>query len=540
MTETGGSGQTENGGSEAGAGAAPEARTGSVKGAIPHEVKKFLLKDSARSLIVRGKPGTGKTTFCLQCLEEIGLDRSCFYFSTRVSDTALYSQFAWLREKEWRDKILDASRGFLKAIVDEGDVRDVRGRYDPQKAGVLSASRELLGALYETRIAPPTHVDRTMLNNLLQQSDMLDLSRLYERIERRLPQPSFLIIDSLDGLAEKYDLSLPKIAFALQKDLVENSNARIMLVLESESRIVDYMVDGVINMDMGEVDRRRVRECTIEKLRGEQVTQHRYLFTLQDGRFRHFAPFSAPAQYRPDGWEVVPDASGVFSTGNSSLDSLLGGGIPKGSNVMLELTNNIPESVWRMLIFPLALNSAAQGKGVMMIPPGDSMADEFHAMMNHVLGKDSVARLMRVAEMLYPTRNQDKPHIVTLEFEEIKKDFDKWSREVTKLRKQTNQPILELVAVETQETRYSAEVYKKFLNISSEITAKEGDVVVRVVKPGMQEFTQRVANASNIHIKLRMMDGAAIIYSEKPYTGIYCIETEEGPKGPRLTFVPIV
>ncbi|MEM4728676.1 MAG: gas vesicle protein GvpD P-loop domain-containing protein [Thermoplasmata archaeon] len=511
-----------------------------TRGAIPPEIIKFLLKDSARSLIVRGKPGTGKTTFCLQCLEEIGLDRSCFYFSTRVSDTALYSQFPWLKEKEWRDKILDASRGFLKALGDEGEVRDIKTRYDPQKAEVLSASRELLGAMYETRLTAPTQVDRTMLNNLLQQSDMLDLSRLYERIERRLPNPSFLIIDSLDGLAEKYDLSLPKIAFALQKDLVENSNARIMLVLESESRIVDYMVDGVINMDMGEVDRRRVRECTIEKLRGEQVIQHRYLFTLESGRFRFFPSFRAPASSSPARWQPVPDAPGAFSTGNSSLDALLGGGIPRGSNVMVELTNNLPDAVYKMLIFPMALNFVAQGRGVMMIPPSDSMADEFYALMTRVLGREAVGRLIRIAEMVYPLRNQDRPHIVTLEFEDIKKDFDKWSREVAKLRKQTGQSILEIQAVETQETRFSAELYKKFLNISSEITAKEGDVVVRLVKPGMQEFTQRVANASSIHIKLRMMNGAAIVYCEKPPTGIYCIEPVDGINGPELKFIPIV
>ena len=516
---------------------------GQLLGSIPIEIKKFLLKESARSLIVRGKPGTGKTTFCLQCLEELGVDRNCFYFSTRVSDTALYSQFAWLKEREWRDKILDASRGFLKALGEEPEpVKEPKGRKAEQKAQVLSASKELLGAMYDSKAAPPapTAVDRTMLNNLLQQSDMLDLSRLYERIERRLPHPSYLIIDSLDGLAEKYDLSLPKIALALQKDLVENSNARIMLVLESESRIVDYMVDGVVNMDVGEVDRRRIRELSIEKLRGEQVHQHRYLFTLQGGRFHYFPQFRAPGAYRPARWDPVADQKGVFSTGTPPMDTLLGGGYPRGSNVMIEVTNPLPESIYKLLVLPTALNFASQGRGVAVIPTGDSMADEFFDTVSTTLGKEAATKLLKLAEIVNPGRNQDKSHLVTLEFEEIKKDFDKWSREVAKLRKQTGQAILEIVAVETQETRFSAESYRKFLNISSELASKEGDIVIRIVKPGQSDLNQRVANASNIHMKLKTMDGAAILYCERPLTNVFCLELEEGGPAPKLNLVPIV
>ena len=511
-----------------------------VRGAIPPEIRRFLLKDSARSVIVRGKPGTGKTTFCLQCLEEIGLGRSCFYFSTRVSDTALYSQFGWLKEREWRDKILDASRGFLKALGDEPQSAADKDKATTQKAELLAASRELLGAMYEEAASPVAGVDRTMLANLLQQSDMLDLSRLYERIERRLPQPSYIIIDSLDGLAEKYDLSLPKIAFALQKDLVENSNARILLVLESESRIVDYMVDGVVNMEMGEVDRRRIRELTIEKLRGEQVEHHRYLFTLHGGRFRHFSPFRPPASYKPESWEAAPDSAGVFSSGTTALDGLLGGGYPRGSNVVVEMLNNMPEGVYKMVVFPTALNFAKQGRGVGVIPFGDAMAGEFYEMMSHLLGKESAGRLLKMAEVVHPERNQDHPHVVTLEFEDIKKDFEKWSRELARMRKLTGQSILEIIAVETQETRFSAEAYKKYLNISSELTAKEGDVVIRIVKPGQADFTQRVANASSIHLKLKTIDGAAIVYGERPQTGVFAVVMHSNSVVPKIDLIPIV
>jgi KaiC/GvpD/RAD55 family RecA-like ATPase len=512
-------------------------------GAVPPEIKSFLLSDSARSLIVRGKPGTGKTTFCLQCLEEIGPDRSIFYFSTRVSDTALYSQFKWLRGKEWRDKILDASRGFLRAIGEDGtEFKDFKKpEVDPHKAELMSASRELLGAMYDEKTPPPTTVDRTMLNNLLQQSDMLDLSRLYDRIERRLPKPSYLIIDSLDGLAEKYDLSLPKIAFALQKDLVENSNARIFMVLESEPRLVDYMVDAVVNLDMGEVDRRRIRELTIEKLRGEQVSQHRYLFTLINGRFRYFPPFKASTEpISAETWVPIPDTSAMYSTGNRELDGILGGGFPKGSNVFVELINHLPEGVHKLLVVPAALNFGAQGRGVMVIPFSESSPEEFYQLGAQLVSKELTGKLLRIAEIVYPNRNQDKPYVTTLEFTDIQKDYEKWAREASKLRKATGQPILEVVAVETQEARFSADIYKKFLNVSSEIAAKEGDVVIRLAKPGLDHFTQRVANSSTVHIKLKTINGAVIFYCERPQTQVYCVEVGSSTGYPIMNLIPVV
>ena len=165
-------------------------------------------------------------------------------------------------------------------------------------------------------------------------------------------------------------------------------------------------------------------------------------------------------------------------------------------------------------------------------------SDLFFDTVSSTLGKESASKLLKLAEIVNPGRNQDKAHLVTLEFEEIKKDFDKWSREVAKLRKQTGQSILEVVAVETQETRFSAEAYRKFLNISSELASKEGDVVIRIVKPGQSDLNQRVANASNIHMKLKTIDGAAIVYCERPLTNVYGLELDE--TGQKVNLVPIV
>ena len=58
-------------------------------------------------MILRGNAGVGKTTFALQAIEEINEIDNSFYFSTRVSDALLLTQFPWLAKKVYGEDIGD-------------------------------------------------------------------------------------------------------------------------------------------------------------------------------------------------------------------------------------------------------------------------------------------------------------------------------------------------------------------------------------------------------------------------------------------------
>jgi len=57
------------------------------------------MNPGGHSLILRGNAGTGKTTFALQAIEDLAQIENSFYFSMRVSDHSLITQFPWLTEK---------------------------------------------------------------------------------------------------------------------------------------------------------------------------------------------------------------------------------------------------------------------------------------------------------------------------------------------------------------------------------------------------------------------------------------------------------
>src|SRR3989449_486526 len=115
--------------------------------------------------------------------------------------------------------------------------------------------------------------------------DLPELEAAYDFVDDRIPARSLVLIDSIDALAEHYGIPAGRLITVLQKDLVEGSKQNVLYVLESsgETRL-DYLGDGVVSLASTDHQGRRLRVLTIEKLRGQQIQQHRYLYTLDGGR----------------------------------------------------------------------------------------------------------------------------------------------------------------------------------------------------------------------------------------------------------------
>ncbi|MEW5937600.1 MAG: gas vesicle protein GvpD P-loop domain-containing protein, partial [Candidatus Thermoplasmatota archaeon] len=269
---------------------------------IPQEVRDFFAKPGGRSLLVKGSPGTGKTTFALQLLEMLAEPEKSFYLSTRVSDESLYRQFPWLKEKEMRNRIIDAGRVLLETLAqpEEGTQE-----YDEEAAHRLSTAKDFLRAIGEDALAPPTKVDRTHLGVLIERIRMPEVERIYDRIEAVLPQRAMLVVDSIEGITGKYGLDREELVFCLQKDLVEHSNTNVLFVTESgQHDSVEYLVDGVISLSHEVINDKRVRHLYLTKLRATEIRQPSYLVTLRNGRFCSFDQF-IPDQDRIGG-EWIP------------------------------------------------------------------------------------------------------------------------------------------------------------------------------------------------------------------------------------------
>ncbi len=511
---------------------------------LPKELYEFFKGKAGRSLIIKGLAGTGKTILSLTILEEIAKIENSFYFSTRVSNQSLYSQFSWLKDRDFRENLIDASMDFLKSIYSPDELlphlkqEKVKERED--KIEKVDKARRILdkfkqkGSLEE--IILPENVSRTHLTSIMKGTDIIELEEVYSRVDSRLPEPSLIIIDSLESLVERYGVDTSSLIKALQKDLVEISGTKLILVLEKEeSTKWDYLVDGVVTLRMQETEGRRIRKLILNKLRGIPIGRPVYLYTLEEGRFNYLPPFDANLSLVNGTRNIIKDGPKTeswkkmkFSSGNIMLDDILDGGYPHNGLVVMEFTSKVPFSGRKIMFGPLMANFLRQGRGVLFIPSSKDRISFEKGTQDIV--DESVRKSLKVFE----------PEKRSSEGEDLVHNFKETYRE---LKFRTDSPVLtvcdwirleHLIDKSGLSEDRGTTLAKELLDIMKE----NSGLTVLMMRPGFT-FTEDARYVADIHINIFTEYNSLLMSCEKPNTSIYNISTT-GDKTLAVWYIKLV
>ena len=245
---------------------------------IPKEIIKFLDNPGGHSLIIKGAPGSGKTTFALEILNQLSKKYPIKYVSTRVADETLFLQFPWLEEilqkkvKVAEKKMSRDELNRLEGIVEEGMLEE-KLRIEDEEA-------------------------------LLEVGSLLpEIDDIYDFVEVTLPEKALVCVDSIDGLSEKYGIPAEKILYTLQKDIVEKAHVNVIFILENSGfENIEYLGDGVISLSHEPWNTSWKRVMYIQKLRGSPILSSRYIYTLYNGHFRAliYTPFTLDSLHKKD------------------------------------------------------------------------------------------------------------------------------------------------------------------------------------------------------------------------------------------------
>jgi KaiC/GvpD/RAD55 family RecA-like ATPase len=470
---------------------------------LPLEIVSFLGNPGGHSLIVRGNAGTGKTTFALELAEAFKDRQGAYYLSTRVSDQALLQQFPWLGDRLLR-----------REETGPGHHRSGLGRLKGVGSGEMLSSRREMGI----------SIGRSMAL----------LERLYELVEKGEGR-QMIVVDSIDALADRYALSCRELIIALQRDLVEGRGANLVFVLESNDLMLDYLGDGVVQLTRSDRDRRLVREMDLIKLRGCEVQQPLYLFSLQGGRFRCFGAHWNHGCGTRRGWERVEDPDGHLSYGIGDLD-VMTGGLSPGGIALIELGVGVPSVVSDLLERSLVANFANAGRGVLWVPLRESAGSNVCADLGDAVPPETMERVVRVVEPASRMDLDSGPYMLPVEGSRVAQDL-RWKNVAYSLDR-ASPPFLSLMGLDSLESIYGRDVMDGLVEHLAAVR-RNGGVFVGLTSP-TSSSTVRLADLATVHLKVERIGGAVIMYGSKPFTECYALTVEERPRGGCVSLTPLL
>jgi KaiC/GvpD/RAD55 family RecA-like ATPase len=505
-------------------------------GGVPPEIVEFLSQKGGRSLIVKGGAGTGKTTFGLELLERMGKPQQSYYLSTRVGDEALYGQFPWLKSTELRSRILDAAKLFLDAV--NAPPKEAVSELPESEKRKIQAAREVMRTFPDER-GPPTHVDRTHLMALTKRNRMPEVENVYNRIEHALPEKSLLVIDSLEGVTHKYGLEMEEFVMTLQKDLVESSNANVVMILEKpEAGGIEYLVDGLVSIQREELDERRVRHLRLEKLRATNIVRPRYAVTLAEGRFEALGgTVRDHLPVTPTVWHPLADPERYYSTGIPDFDRLLGGGFRRGSFNAFEIDVNVGIDDYYMLFTPTFLNFLTQSRGIIAV----LAAGESHEKLRDTLVRHTPPNAFdtRVRIVDYTATETEESYIVPMAHYGRDEAMQAMVTAEKAARGPQQRPFLEYTSFDTLESLMGDQVAIRMYFHGVRRTKLVGNLGIGLLKPGLL-VSSEILNMMDTYFRIINIDNAPCIYGIRPRTTIYSISVDTEAGSPHAKLTPVV
>jgi KaiC/GvpD/RAD55 family RecA-like ATPase len=200
-------------------------------GHLPPELLKFVNNDTY-SLLIKGKPGTGKTTLALTLMDNLNYDGNYFYISTRLSIRQLLYFYPWITKFTLNNESKHEYK-FEDARLDEPE-------------------------------------------------------SLFERITNQLMdvKSPIIIIDTWDTIALFMDRESRLNNERVLQIWRERSGAKLIFLSESSDlTLLDSIVDGVITLRQESKKSFTCRELFFNKLRGIPIGCPRYCFSLYNGIF---------------------------------------------------------------------------------------------------------------------------------------------------------------------------------------------------------------------------------------------------------------
>jgi len=422
---------------------------------------------------IKGLAGTGKTTVALEILKAAGRGKGA-YISSRVPKSLLETHIPAMKEtiegQEFRDIRLEDATSVLAFVMQLTELKKIKT----------------------------------------------------------------IVFDSWDGLAKELEQKERLRAEKTLMALANNSGCQFVFVSEEPgATTIDYLVDGIVEVVSVDVQDRTVREFVVDKLRGTMIPQHKYIFTLLEGKFTFFEPYATPNYSKMRMFSQRPDIGESYSFGSRAMDGLFGGLNP-GSTLAVEYDENVPYSALRAIELPAIINFLTMGRSAIFLPlPGanDAVTD---LILSKGVGEEAMRERLRILNVL---RTSDLKTTILPKITTPREIHEEVTIETTKMReKSVDDTVLLVESVSALENLFASDL-DSLVEVTSQetITLQQSRDAHVLLLSKDSPIRTRILSISSSYVKLFVRDGTVLMYGVKPHTGIYALQHLEDPTSPSLT-----
>ncbi len=436
-------------------------------------------------MLIRGLPGTGKTTLALELINMMRGKYNCFYISTRVSFTKLQRYYPWIIGLIDDNSLLSYSNASNAAI-------DLR-------LGSASGTMELVLDL--------------ITNN----------------------KKALIVLDSWDSLV---DYSKREERIKMEKTMItvaDTHDALIIFVSEDpEFNTVSYSVDGIVTLSMEQYCNTRIRKMSIDKMRGVAINNYTYLYTLLNARFtilptlydqRDFnrgysnicnGTVNTYTDYKEEvmsnsNRKEGEDTYTMIPTWSVDLDNLLGGGFKNGSSVLLEVDPLIDESILLSMLTKMILRN--------------NINDDSKCIMVSDTSERPLGRVIRYINEYYNDNRRNNNIILVTDKERLLKGsinantltfdkdtfFNRYEEIMLKYKKQVLM-ILDHSMIERYELSKAASIINAIKD--------DGNIIVILADTTLNNLSA-TKSLTDTHMKLLLLENVPLLHITKPSLGLF-------------------
>lgn len=453
-----------------------------IKEGLMGLLDQFFDQKFGRSLVIKGKPGAGKTTFGLEYMESVMKKTPVCYLSARFSDETLQTTYPWIKNVS---------------------IKNFQSEY---KEEIVNVSTESLHKLERM-------IEEGKINNGLESGFILNITdllpevrALYEFVDSNAGNEPLIVIDSIEALSEKYDINNLLLFSMIHSDLVERSGARLICILEAkENPKLEYFSDGVISMDYSIEEDFLVRRAVVEKLRGVSLgSTPVFLYTLRGGRFFPLEQrqiLYPEKKLKPDKkvvreqFEVPIESDELFKLLKTNSHS-----VPLGSVIMLHRYGNstVVNDVVNLVKNNMIKSAILDGRGVI-----DATSSSYETSRILVDSMDPEAMKHYITAEKSKRANS---FVINLEGKGIVEDFP--NDVIDFFMSSSARPDLYFFSTDFLMFTYGRDFFGDLVNLINSIRSTGAIVIV-----ADDEYYEKISHYSNFTIHFKEVSGYAVVNS---------------------------